>query len=38
MHEFATRNFLELNPLGAGNANLQIGALKDAIQENGVPR
>ena len=38
MYKFARRKFLELNSLGAGNANLQIGALKDAIQENGVPR
>jgi hypothetical protein len=38
MHEFVRQNVLELNPLGAGNANLQIGGLKEAIQENGAPR
>jgi hypothetical protein len=25
------------SPLQSGNANLQIGGLNDAIQENGVP-
>jgi len=29
---------ISLRRLKPGNANLQIGGLQDAIQENGVPR